>query len=105
MPDLTLEEALEFANSVTHAFVNAPHVLTDPMFIARLVLAGAAVAAAKDDEDRRGIVQAEILKLEREFQMSKSLLLLPLILLASCAPTLSAVQGTASHLTATSRQP
>lgn len=68
MPELTLEDALEFANGVTRAFVNAPHVLADPMFIARLVLAGAAVAAAQGDEDRRGIVQAEILKLEREFR-------------------------------------
>lgn len=64
---LTISEAVTLGNEVLHAFVAAPHVLSNPMFFARYALIAVEIAAAPDDETRRGISQVAVLALSREF--------------------------------------
>jgi hypothetical protein len=54
-------------NEVLAALGHAPHLFTDPIFLIRLAETAVEVATAPDDETRRGIAQAGILRLEREF--------------------------------------
>ena len=64
---LTIAEAVSLANEVLHAFTAAPHVLSDPMFLARYALIAVEIASAPDDETRRGLAQAGLILLQKEF--------------------------------------
>ncbi|GAA4015781.1 hypothetical protein GCM10022631_30040 [Deinococcus rubellus] len=65
--NLNLADAVTLGNEVLHAFVAAPHLFTDPMFLARYALIAVEVATAPDDETRRGFIQAGVIQLQKEF--------------------------------------
>ncbi|AZI44360.1 hypothetical protein EHF33_15880 [Deinococcus psychrotolerans] len=65
---MNLAAASGFANDVLSAFSHAQHVFTDPIFLARFALSAIEVAAAPDDESKRGAAQGAVLRLQREFK-------------------------------------
>lgn len=61
----------DLINEVLHALGHSQAIFTDPMFLIRLAETAVEVATAPDDETRRGIVQASVLRLESEFGGTK----------------------------------
>jgi len=59
--------ALEVAREVVRQFGHAGELLKSPAFVAGVIEAGVRAAAARDDEERRGLIQVEVLKLQREW--------------------------------------
>jgi hypothetical protein len=59
--------AVELGNEVVRAFGHLPELIQSPMFLADVVTVGIQMAQAPDDEARRGVMQVEMLKLEREW--------------------------------------
>lgn len=57
---------LELAHEVVRAFGQTEDLMKSPAFVGSLLEAGVRVALANSDEERRGIIGMEILRLKRE---------------------------------------